>query len=195
MDLYGDSVVLRSCSDLALLAGQRLWTPVKPTEGATCDSYSAQCTWIKSLGTHSLPFIQSCSYYTLACDTLRYNWATVVCWNLIWHPTFMVSFSLLVPGHSTASFQVLRDLRLPHLLLYLHCPDPGVAKVSTCVLFWIPVRLSVFWNVVMPNYIGGCVGFQTESGGVWHWDDGAEKFGGICVCFPAWTLINFIEVP
>lgn len=40
-------------------------------------------------------------------------------------------FSPLVPSHCTASLQVLRDLRLPHILLHLHRADPGLTQVST----------------------------------------------------------------
>lgn len=36
----------------------------------------------------------------------------------------------LVPSHSTASIQVLRDLRLSHILLHLYRADSRVTKVS-----------------------------------------------------------------
>lgn len=39
----------------------------------------------------------------------------------------------LVPSHSTASIQVLRDLCLSHILLHLHRADSRVTKVSMCI--------------------------------------------------------------
>lgn len=36
----------------------------------------------------------------------------------------------IVQIHDAARLQVLRDLRLPHILLYIRRADPGPAKVS-----------------------------------------------------------------
>ena len=47
-------------------------------------------------------------------------------------PSFLTSFLPSVPSHRAAGLQVLRDLRLPHLLLHLCCAGSGLTQVSTC---------------------------------------------------------------
>ena len=47
-------------------------------------------------------------------------------------PSFLVSFLPLVPSHRAAGLQVLRDLRLPDLLLHFYRAGSGLTQVSTC---------------------------------------------------------------
>ena len=47
-------------------------------------------------------------------------------------PSCLVSFLPLVPSHRTAGLQVLRDLRLPHLLRHLYRAGSGLTQVSAC---------------------------------------------------------------
>lgn len=47
-------------------------------------------------------------------------------------PSFLISFLPSVPSHRAAGLQVLRDLRLPHLLLHLYRAGSGLTQVSTC---------------------------------------------------------------
>lgn len=51
-------------------------------------------------------------------------------------PSFLISFLPAVPSHRAAGLQVLRDLRLPHLLLHLYRAGSGLTQVSTCGSPW-----------------------------------------------------------
>ena len=95
-----------------------------------------------------------------------------------------------VPSHRTASVQVLRDLRVSHIVLHFCRADSGITQVSTC---GSPLGLSLgapFYRSYLYQRIREDADFQTEG----TWGGGSEAKWLPCVMlsynetgFSKWT--------
>lgn len=87
-------------------------------------------------------------------------WFEPSSWRTVIHSILLLP---LVPGHCTASLQVLRDLCLSHILLHLYCSDSGFTQVSTRVAFMgLSLGTPFSWHWVIPKDPRGCTHFQTD---------------------------------